>query len=423
MLGEALRLRRRSGRRGCALKATEGCDEPAVAQSEQFNALNGRTYFNITGFPFPLGPLFQRRTLRTRVDDGIWTFEQEQSLLNVSVNVRMTAIRLEDGTLWIHNPIAPTRECVALVNELGYPVRYIVLGSAQYEHKVFVGPFSRRWPEAKVYTVPQQWSWPLDLPSLFYGINGAELLDEEPAPWAAEIDQRLLAPKERLGLVGYSGAECAFFHRRSRTLLCTDALVFVPEEPPDVLDKRELMDLGRTSGQFFLDLLVLTDWQGSGDYVRNAQQADSKSKPKSETELIRTGWQRNALWALFLGPDGRSIINAEQSFNAIAGSWVVGPVCYALVYSGKFRQEVAAWAESICQWDVQQIIPCHFAGPVRGTRDDIRRAFEVLRPGVDVTRKPDVELPWPFPRPVRYRPEDFKLLDDITTTLRDLNAL
>ena len=115
--------------------------------------------------------------------------------------------------------------------------------------------------------------------------------------------------------------------------------------------------------------------------------------------------------------------STQQSFNAIAGSWIVGPVCYALVYSGKFRQEVAAWVDPICELDDQQIIPCHFAGPIRGTRDDIRRAFEVLRPGVDVTRKPDFELPKPFPRPVRYRPGEFKLVDDITTTFRDLSAL
>lgn len=73
-------------------------------------------------------------------------------------------------------------------------MKHIVLGTAQYEHKIFVAPFARRWPEAKVYAV-QQWSWPLDLPAAFFGIFAAELGKEE-AVWAGEIDQELLCPKE-----------------------------------------------------------------------------------------------------------------------------------------------------------------------------------------------------------------------------------
>ena len=42
------------------------------------------------------------------------------------------------------------RECIRLVNELGLPVEVIMLPSFAYEHKVFVGPFSRRYPKAQV---------------------------------------------------------------------------------------------------------------------------------------------------------------------------------------------------------------------------------------------------------------------------------
>lgn len=62
-------------------------------------------------FPFPLGPLLERRTVRYEVERGrLWMFEQEQSLANsTATNVRMVAIRLASGGLWIHAPIAPTR--------------------------------------------------------------------------------------------------------------------------------------------------------------------------------------------------------------------------------------------------------------------------------------------------------------------------
>jgi len=41
----------------------------------------------------------------------MWVFEQEQALgfSNVTTNVRMTAIKLRSGGLWVHAPIAPTR--------------------------------------------------------------------------------------------------------------------------------------------------------------------------------------------------------------------------------------------------------------------------------------------------------------------------
>jgi hypothetical protein len=46
--------------------------------------------------------------------------------------------------------VVSTQECVSLVKELGCPVEYIVLGTFAYEHKAFVGPFSREFPKAKV---------------------------------------------------------------------------------------------------------------------------------------------------------------------------------------------------------------------------------------------------------------------------------
>lgn len=52
---------------------------------------------------------------------------QPQEFFNVSVNIRMTAVKLEGGGLWIHAPVAPTEECVRLVDELREEVRYIVL--------------------------------------------------------------------------------------------------------------------------------------------------------------------------------------------------------------------------------------------------------------------------------------------------------
>lgn len=86
------------------------------------------------------------------VRGSVWTFEQTQALdfFDVYTPVRMTVIKLKSGGLWVHAPVAPTDECLRLLRELDAPVEYIVLPTFAYEHKVFVGPFSRKFPKAKV---------------------------------------------------------------------------------------------------------------------------------------------------------------------------------------------------------------------------------------------------------------------------------
>lgn len=85
-----------------------------------------------------------------------------------------------------------------LVKELGYPVKYIVLPTFAYEHKIFVGPFSRKFPKAEVWVAPRQWSWPLNLPLEFFGIFRAKTLKDEDmsTPWADDIKQKVLSSPE-----------------------------------------------------------------------------------------------------------------------------------------------------------------------------------------------------------------------------------
>ena len=65
----------------------------------------------------------------------------------------------------LHQP-----ECIRLVNELVTEhgdVKYIILPTISgLEHKVFVGPFARFFPNAQVFVAPKQWSFPLNLAHL-----------------------------------------------------------------------------------------------------------------------------------------------------------------------------------------------------------------------------------------------------------------
>ena len=133
-----------------------------------------RRYVNVTGFPFPLTPVLRRKTtMETIVPGRVWALEQEQGIgfgLGVTTNVRMTVVRMRDGALWVHDPIAPTEECVELLAKIGGEVKYCCLSTTQYEHKIFAPAFTRAFPKCELWIAPGQFSFPLPLPNAFLGL-------------------------------------------------------------------------------------------------------------------------------------------------------------------------------------------------------------------------------------------------------------
>ncbi|MFM7324183.1 MAG: DUF4336 domain-containing protein, partial [Nodosilinea sp.] len=178
----------------------------------------------------PLYPYGQRPTLRQEVvPETVWIFDQFQGIFYVVVPIRMTVVRLQPQGLLVYAPVAPTPQCIALMRELEDrygSVRYIILSTVTgIEHKVFVGPFARQFPQAQVYATPQQWSFPVNLPLSWLGLPGDRTYplpsDSSQAPFADQVDYARLGPIP-LGLGSF--AETACFHRASRTLMVTDAV-------------------------------------------------------------------------------------------------------------------------------------------------------------------------------------------------------
>jgi hypothetical protein len=101
--------------------------------------------------------------------------------------------------------------------------------------QIFVGPFQRRFPKAQVWVTPQQWSWPINLPVQFYGIfpTGELSTGDADAPWDADFDIKVFAAPRFASIGLYS--ETAMFHRSSKTLLVTDAVIQLPRKPPECL--------------------------------------------------------------------------------------------------------------------------------------------------------------------------------------------
>ncbi|RMH74799.1 MAG: DUF4336 domain-containing protein [Cyanobacteria bacterium J007] len=369
---------------------------------------------------FPLYPYGQRRTLRQEVvKNTIWTFDQFQGILYVVVPIRMTVVRLESGGLLVYAPVAPTRECLRLLNELVAQhgeVKYIILPTGSgLEHKVFIGPFARRFPQARVFVAPGQWSYPLNLPLTWLGFPGDRtedlLAESSQTPFADEFDYAILGPIS-LGLGKFT--EVALFHRRTRTLLLTDAIVSVPQDPPAVLqedpypllfhardttlDEIEDTDANRRKGWQRICLFALYFQPSALDVIpwgrafREASQARDRSR-KAYFGLFPFRWKPH--W--------------QQSFNALNHQYLfVAPILQTLILN-RDPQATLAWVDRVASWQFQQIIPCHFTAPISATPNQFKQAFSFLKKNPYIVDPTLARVKLPL--------EDFEFLEELDATL------
>ncbi|MEM9120808.1 MAG: DUF4336 domain-containing protein [Cyanobacteria bacterium P01_D01_bin.6] len=337
----------------------------------------------------PLYPYGQRPTLMQEVvKEKVWIFDQYQGIFYVVVPIRMTIIRLRAGGLLVYSPVAPTPECIALVRSLEArygSVRYIIQSTTTgIEHKVFVGPFARRFPQAQIYVAPEQWSFPLNLPLSWLGLPPQRtqvLTDDIFVPFTEEFDWATLGPI-KLGLGPF--VEVALFHRETRTLLLTDALVSVPYEPPSILQ---------------LDPYPL---------LFHARDHAAEAVVDTPANRLR-GWHRIALFAFFFRPNAldtptlwaafRAAKDAPDrsrrayfglypfcwqpdwamSFEALHGGGrpFVAPVLQTLIFN-RGLDEVKAWVDRVCQWHFERVIPCHLEAPIGLGPREFQTAFAAM---------------------------------------------
>jgi len=363
-----------------------------VSQANELshNQIKGRDYHWRFWANVPIYPYSKRRTIRQEVlPDRIWTFDQLQGIFYVVVPIRMTVIKLEQGGLLVYAPVAPTQQCLDLVRELEVrhgAVKYIILPTISgLEHKNCVGPFARKFPQATVYVAPKQWSFPLNLPLSWLGFPAKRTTvlpaDSSQTPFADEFDYAILGDIDlRLGQF----EEVAFFHRRSQTLLVTDSIVSIPNEPPKIIEqdlfpllfharengREKISDTpeNRLKGWRRICLFAMyfrssvLDVPSLGKIFQDAWRSPHKS-PQTYWGLYPFQWQTD--W--------------QEAFSTLAqdGRVLVAPILQTLILN-RAPMATLQWADRVASWNFNQIIPCHFSAPVKASPDEFRRAFNFL---------------------------------------------
>ena len=332
----------------------------------------------------PLYPYGRKRTIfRELVPNQIWSFEQLQGIYYVAVPVRLLVVRVKNE-LMIINPLPPTKELLreidVLQTKIG-PVKTIVLPTASgLEHKIGLPSLSRAFPKSKIWVCPGQWSFPFQLPFDWLGIPSkrTSVLLADGFPHSDCCDWISLGPID-IGLGRFQEISC--FHKPSKSLLVTDALVGIEETPP------ELFDLDPTPLLFH-------------------------SRDKGYEELIdtpiarRKGWLRLVLFASYLKPEKLEIpkikeifgnsfkpnlrnkkshfgiypfmwqkgweLSAKKLMGAKAPLIQIAPVIERLVFP-RAKKAFITWLDKVESLNgLSWLISAHYSGKVRFTKNEVK---------------------------------------------------
>lgn len=147
------------------------------------------------------------------IAENVWSVPAPFKVFGlIALNGRMTIIRLRNGDIWLHSPIAISDELRREIDALG-TVRYLVAPSCF--HHMFVGPWKEAYPKAQIFAARGLNKKRKDL--------AIETLLHEPKQqyW----DEFSLCNIEGMPAVN----ETIFFHKPSSTLIVTDFLFYIPQ--------------------------------------------------------------------------------------------------------------------------------------------------------------------------------------------------
>jgi hypothetical protein len=147
------------------------------------------------------------------VAPGLWVVERPQRFAGAELGARMTVIRLADGGLFVHSPVALDPALSRELTALG-EVRCVIAPNRM--HHLHAHEYAGAFRGAKIFGSPALIKKRLDLH--FDGVLGATAAAE----WAGQIEQRFFAPVL---------AEAVFFSPATRTLLVTDLVANIQRAP------------------------------------------------------------------------------------------------------------------------------------------------------------------------------------------------
>jgi pimeloyl-ACP methyl ester carboxylesterase len=156
--------------------------------------------------------------------EGVWIVDSGPiNAMGLTLPVRMTIFRLNNGDLLLHSPTPYSAELAKAVEALGR-VRHLV--APNIAHWTFLADWQRAYPDATTWAAPGlQDRAQVRASSVRFD---AELGETAPVEWADTLDQGVVP-----GGAGFN--EVWFFHRQTKTLVLVDLIENLdPDKLPPV---------------------------------------------------------------------------------------------------------------------------------------------------------------------------------------------
>lgn len=176
-------------------------------------------------------PTYEPLNTLKKVADDIWIVDGEMIKMNVlsfgvPFSTRMTIVRLDDGALWCHSPIKPSKKLLNEVDQLG-EVKHLV--SPNKIHYAFIEEWKKHYPKATSWASP---GVEKRANSQNIEVNfDVQLENQSPSGWCDEIEQIIFKGSRVI-------EEVVFFHKKSKTLILADLIEnFEPKKTSNVFWK------------------------------------------------------------------------------------------------------------------------------------------------------------------------------------------
>jgi hypothetical protein len=152
----------------------------------------------------------------TALAPDLWVAEQPLRFAGVEVGTRMTVVRLPDGGLFLHSPIALDADLRRSIDALG-AARFAV--APNRFHHLFAAQYTAAYPDLQLFVAPG-----LDTKRPDLSVR-AVLTDEAAPGWRDALEQVVVRGYPML-------KEVVFFHRASRTLIASDLVFNIRGDSP-----------------------------------------------------------------------------------------------------------------------------------------------------------------------------------------------
>jgi hypothetical protein len=181
----------------------------------------------------------------------LWSIARPLRFYGVETGCRMTVVRLREGGLFVHSPIALEPALAAEIDALG-PVRAVVAPSLF--HHLSVAQWKQAYPEAIFACCP-------GLERKRADFAWDRVLSDQPEPeWAGDLQQVSFAARTMEN-------EVVFFHPATRTMICADAVFNLARHPSRLTRLVALALWNRRPGATWLEHVMIRDRAGAREQI------------------------------------------------------------------------------------------------------------------------------------------------------------